>query len=64
MEARSPGAQPGNLGGAPRPGGSPPATAGTAAAGGGWNRSWTPEEWAQWRQGTWSSAQWTQTPAG
>eukprot|EP00969_Alexandrium_andersonii_P278790 12321489-Alexandrium_andersonii.AAC.1 len=64
LEARPMGAQSLLTGGAPDPVGSPPVSTGGAAFGVGWNRTWAPEEWAEWRRGTWNSAQWILALAG
>eukprot|EP00969_Alexandrium_andersonii_P070598 3115524-Alexandrium_andersonii.AAC.1 len=49
-------------GGNPNPVGTPLASAGTAATGGG--GQWAAGEWARWRSGTQSNAQQTSAPAG
>eukprot|EP00969_Alexandrium_andersonii_P181417 8016883-Alexandrium_andersonii.AAC.1 len=61
---RPTGAQSMPTGGNPNPFGSPPAHVGAAAAGVGGGGWWTPEEWAQWCNGSWRSAQQTSAPAG
>eukprot|EP00969_Alexandrium_andersonii_P362728 15460324-Alexandrium_andersonii.AAC.1 len=57
LESRPAGVGPESSGAASNPACSPAAHAASAASGAGWNRSWSPQDWAAWRDGTWCGSE-------